>query len=58
MSQLNLPPELLASLVNVITPFNEDQFIDKLYDDINFIMADLENILINIIVTMKIKSQI
>lgn len=42
MSQLNLPPELLASLVNVITPFNEAQFIDKLYDDINFIMADLE----------------
>ncbi|WAT06445.1 hypothetical protein O1V64_10840 [Rouxiella badensis] len=42
MSQLNLSPDLLASLVNVITPFNEQQFIDKLYGDIDFIMTDLE----------------
>ena len=42
MSQLNLPPELLASLANIIQPFDESKFIKKLYDDIDLIVTDLE----------------
>ncbi|ELN3085546.1 hypothetical protein QRB17_000092 [Escherichia coli] len=42
MSQLNLPPEVLASLANMIQPFDESKFIERLYNDIDFIITDLE----------------
>ncbi|EOU8150791.1 hypothetical protein ACN22T_004138 [Escherichia coli] len=42
MSQLNLDPEVLASLANMIQPFDESKFIERLYNDIDLIIADLE----------------